>query len=301
MTRPLAKIVVLLLILTPLWAKVKVVCTIPTLSSIVKEIGGNEVDVVTLASGDRDPHYVEPRPSLVVNLRDADLLVKVGMDLDMWVDALVDASRNTKIMWGSPGYVDCSVGIEKLEVPKGRVSMKEGEIHVYGNPHYWLNPENGGIIAKNILAGLLRVAPPDEHKFFKERAENFLSRLRDKTKEWKSALAPFRGTKFVSYHRTFSYFAKYFSLDYFGTLEPKPGIPPSTAHIAQLIRNMKEENVPLILLETYYPRKFADMVAKETGAKVVVVPSSVGAMKGVNDYFSLFDTIVSTIIKALKG
>lgn len=299
--RPIVKICVLLLTLTALWAKVKVVCTIPTLSSIVKEVGGNKVDIVTLASGMRDPHYVEPRPSLVVNLRDADLLVKVGMDLDMWVDALVDASRNTKIMWGSPGYVDCSVGIEKLEVPKGRVSMKEGEIHIYGNPHYWLSPANGEVIAKNILAGLLRVTPSADHQFFKDRAESFISRLREKAKEWKSALAPFKDTKFVSYHRTFSYFAKYFNLDYFGTLEPKPGIPPSTAHIAQLVRNMKGEGVRLILLETYYPRKFADMVAKETGGTVVMIPSSVGAMKGVNDYFSLFDTIVSTIVKALKG
>lgn len=295
------KIGILLFLLSPLWAKVKVVCTIPTLSSIVKEIGGNKVDVVTLAPGERDPHYVEPRPSLVVNLRDADLLVKVGMDLDMWVDALVDASRNTKIMWGSPGYVDCSVGIKKLEVPKGRVSMKEGEIHVYGNPHYWLSPANGEIIAQNILAGLLRVAPASDHQFFKERTENFISRLRAKEKVWKSALAPFKGTKFVSYHRSFSYFAQYFNLDYFGTLEPKPGIPPSTAHIAQLIRDMKEEGVKLILLETYYPRKFADMVAKETGAKVVVVPSAVGAMKGVDDYFSLFDTIISRLTEALRG
>ncbi len=298
--RRLFQILILLPLLTPLWAKVKVVCTIPLLSYIVREIGGEKVEVVTLASGERDPHYVEPRPSLVVSLRNADLLVKVGMDLDMWVDSLVDASRNTKIIWGSPGYVDCSLGIKKLEVPRGRISPKEGEIHIYGNPHYWLSPANGEIITKNILAGLLRVAPPSDHGFFKERADSFISRLREKAKEWKSSLAPFKGVKFVSYHRSFSYFAEYFGLDYLGTLEPKPGIPPSTAHIAQLIKDMKEQGAKLILLETYYPRKFADIVAKETGAKVVVVPPAVGAMKGVDDYFSLFDTIVSAITKALR-
>ncbi|MBC7238457.1 MAG: zinc ABC transporter substrate-binding protein, partial [Chloroflexi bacterium] len=169
-----------------------------------------------------------------------------------WVDALVDASRNTKIFWGSPGYVDCSVGIKKLEVPKGRVSMKEGEIHVYGNPHYWLNPQNGEIIAKNILAGLLRVSPASDHAYFQARADRFISRLRDKMKQWRAKLSPYKGTKFVSYHRSFSYFAQFFDLDYFGTLEPKPGIPPSTAHIAELIRDMKREGVRLILLETYY-------------------------------------------------
>ncbi|MGC9004609.1 MAG: metal ABC transporter substrate-binding protein [bacterium] len=299
--RRLTPLLALFLFLTPVFAKIKVVCTIPTLSSIVKEIGGNKVEVITLAPGERDPHYVEPRPSMVVNLRDADMLVKVGMDLDMWVDSLVDASGNKKIMWGSPGYVDCSVGIKKLEVPKGRVSMKEGEIHIYGNPHYWLSPENGEIIAKNILEGLLRVAPAGDKEYFQKRAESFLSRLRAKEKEWREELKPFRGTKFVSYHRSFSYFAKCFDLDYFGTLEPKPGIPPSTAHIAKLIKDMKAEGVKLILLETYYPRKFADMVAKETGAKVVIVPSAVGATKEAENYFSLFDTIISRIRGALKG
>jgi zinc/manganese transport system substrate-binding protein len=299
--RNIWKVFIFLLLLSPAFAKIKVVCTLPTLSSITKEIGGDKVEVITLAPGDRDPHYVEPRPSMVVNLRDADLLVKVGMDLDMWVDALVDASRNTKIMWGSPGYVDCSVGIKKLEVPKGRVSMKEGEIHIYGNPHYWLSPDNGEIIAKNILAGLLRVAPSGDKEYFKKRADSFISRLREKAKEWKEELRPYKGTKFVSYHRSFSYFAKYFELDYFGTLEPKPGIPPSTAHIANLINDMKSEGVKLILLETYYPRKFADMVAKETGAKVVVVPTAVGAMKEADNYFSLFDVIINRIKGALKG
>ncbi len=294
------KILLPLLLFSPLWAKVKVVCTIPTLSSIAREIGGKEVEIVTLAPGERDPHYVEPRPSLVVHLRNADLLVKVGMDLDMWVDSLVDASGNRKIMWGSPGYVDCSVGIKRLEVPKGRVDMKKGEIHIYGNPHYWLSPANGEIIARNITEGLSRVDP--QHKaYFQDNYESFVKRLREKANAWKKELAPFEGTPFVSYHRSFSYFAPYFGLRFFGTLEPKPGIPPSSTHVAQLIQDMKSAGVKLILLETYYPRKFADVVAKETGAKVVVVPAAVGAQKGVDDYFSLFDHLVSTIRKALRG
>lgn len=151
------------------------------------------------------------------------------------------------------------------------------------------------------MGGLLRVASAGDKEYFKKRADSFISRLREKAKKWKGELKPYKGTKFVSYHRSFSYFAKYFELDYFGTLEPKPGIPPSTAHIANLIKGMKNEGVKIIFLETYYPRKFADMVAKETGAKVVVVPTAVGALKEADDYFSLFDVIISRIKGALRG
>lgn len=280
-------------------AQLRVVTTTTDLADIVKHVGGNQVSVVSLAKGNQDLHFVEPRPSMVNDLRKADVFVKIGMDQDIWSEALVDAARNKKIVRGAKGHIDTSVGIKKLEVPTGRVDASQGHVHVYGNPHFWLNPLNGKIIARNVLQGLIRAAP-QHGSSFTSNYERFCKKIDANMPKWQSRLRPFKGTKIVSYHKSWAYFNQAFGLASFGTVEPLPGIPPSPSHANELIKRMKNDKVPLILMETFYPKRFPEMIAKATGAKVLAVPASVGGSKTVNDYFDLFDHLTAEIAKALR-
>lgn len=276
-----------------------VVTTTEDLADLVKAVGGDKVKVVSLSYGYQDPHLVEPRPSMVVHLKKADMLVKIGMDLDIWVDSLVAASRNSKIVYGAKGYVDASVGIYRLEVPQGKVDASMGDIHIYGNPHYWLDPENAKIITKNILDGLCRVSPENAEYFVNSR-NRYLEKLDKAIKTWQKKLEPYKGMKVVTYHNTWSYFVNRFGLEVIATVEPKPGIPPSPAHLNSLINLMKKEKPVMILHEVFYPKKTSEMVAKETQTRLVVLPTSVGGVKEVKDYISLFDYIVDSITSQAK-
>ncbi len=280
-------------------AAVNVVCTHATLADLARSIGGNKVSISCLSKGTQDPHTVEPRPSQVVQLSHADLFVRIGMDLDMWADSLQAASRNSKIAKGAPGDVDASAGIRKLEVPSGRLDPSMGDIHIYGNPHYWLDPENGLRVAYNIMNGLIRV-DPGSADYYKANYKELYRAIKAKEAVWMKQMAPVQGAKIVSYHRTWPYFLRRFGLESAGELEPKPGIPPSPSHIAELANRMKQEHVRVILLERFYPTRFADLLAKQSGAKVVRVPVSVGGAPGINNYVELMNNIVDQLSRELR-
>ncbi|MBU3956254.1 metal ABC transporter substrate-binding protein [bacterium] len=278
--------------------KVEVVTTSGDLADLTEEIGGDRVKVVSLSRGEQDLHYVEPRPSMVIKLKNADLLVKIGMDLDIWVDSLINASRNSGIVYGAKGYVDASVGIMRLGVPSIKLDASMGHLHIYGNPHYLIGPQNIPVVLENILKGLVRVSPGDA-EYFRKNKNEYLSKFNRALSEWEKQMAPFKGFKIVTYHKSWEYFAHYFGLEIMGNLEPKPGIPPSPSHLDSLIERMKTEKAGLIIQETFHPKRTGEMVARETGAEFLVLPASVGAM-GTKNYFELFDYIVKEICSSLK-
>jgi len=282
------------------WAKLQVVTTTTDLKWLAEQVGGDLVEVESLSSGGQDLHFVEPRPSMVMKVKRADVLVRIGLDLDMWADSLVSASRNKKVVYGAPGYVDASVGVERLQIPTDKVDAGMGDLHVFGNPHYWLDPSNASIIADNILEGLVRAEPAKEAAF-KENYWKLLRALTEKLKEWEKKAAPLKGVKVVTYHNSWVYFAKRFGLELFGNIEPKPGLPPSPSHVNKLIAMMKEKGAGIIMAESYFPLKGARMVADKTGARLVVVPSSAGGLPGVRTYFDVFDQVLDALLDARGG
>ncbi len=289
----------IILFTVPLYAteaKLQVVTTTTDLADIAKEIGQDKIEVISLSHGDQSGcNSVEPRPSMVMGLRKADLFVRIGMAYDSWADSLIDAARNSRIVFGAPGYLDVSIGIERLEVPRGKVDAGMGHVHIYGNPHYWLDPGNGRVIAENILAGLIRITPENK-EYFTRNKELFARKLDDKMKEWSMKLEPYKGRKIVSYHKSWEYFARRFGLAITATIEPKPGIPPSAAYLNHLIQQLKPLGGLIILHENIYSVKSSALVAKETGAKIVILPIATGGMRGtVKNYIGLFDYIISQI------
>ncbi|MDD5756747.1 MAG: metal ABC transporter substrate-binding protein [bacterium] len=274
------------------------VTTTTDLADLAGIIGGDKVRVVSLSRGNQmGCHSVEPRPSMVVNLSRADILIKIGLDYDSWVDALVDSSRNAKIVFDAAGYIDASTNIARLEVPTGKVDASMGHIHLYGNPHYWLDPENGRIIAENICAGLVRIVPLYSDYFIANK-EAFIRLLAVKIQDWKAKLLPYKSKKIVSYHKSWEYFAKSFGFDIITAIEPKPGIPPSPAYLKELVAKLKKENNLMILHENVYPDTTSRMIARETGAKLLQLPVSVGGVKDTaRDYIGLFDHIIGEIAK----
>ena len=279
-------------------ATVNVVASTPELADIAKQVGGDKVSVYTVARPDEDYHRLEARPSQVAQIARAKLVVRVGMDLDLWMDALLNAAGNRGVNKGGAGYVDASREITKLEVPRQRVTGASGDIHVYGNPHYWLDPANAKIIAGEILARLKKVAGSDA-AHFQGNHDAFCKKIDQRLAGWNKTLAPYRGRSAVVYHREWVYFLQRFGLREAGALEPKPGIPPSAGHIAQVIMDMKAQKVRAIIVPTIYPLKFPNMVAKDTGAKIAIVPYSVGSLKTKN-YFDYIDLIVKRFKEALS-
>ncbi|MFH1563772.1 MAG: metal ABC transporter substrate-binding protein [Nitrospirota bacterium] len=278
--------------------KINVVTTTTDLANLVKVVGGEKVNLVSLSTGSQDPHFVEPRPSMVIQLKNADMLVKMGMDLDMWIDGLIAAARNSKIIYGAKGYVDTSVGIERLEVRKGKIDGSMGDIHIYGNPHYQTDPASAKPMTKNILDGLCRIAPKDS-EYFKHNRDEYLKKLEERMVLWNREMARFEGSNIVTYHNSWPYLARRFGLNVVGHVEPKPGIPPSPAHLASLINLMKEKKVKVILVEPYFPLKGPMMLAEKTGAKVLTLPPSVGGVKEVRTYLELFEYNINQLVKAL--
>ena len=296
-------LVVLVLSASPAAAakKLKVVTTLSDFASLAQTIGGDRVEAESLAKGYQDPHFVEPKPSFILKLHGADLLIVAGLELEIgYLPPLLDQARNEKIRPGSRGYLDASAGCEILEKPTTIVTRAMGDVHPYGNPHFWLDPQNGRVIARAITAKLTQLDPSGQAAFEKNLAE-FEARLAEAEIRWKQKLAPYAGTKVVTYHASWPNFAKYFNLNVVGYLEPKPGIPPTPQHKLEIINLMRAQKVPLILMEVYFDRKDPDFVASKAGANVVVLSPSVGGEPEAKDYVSLFDTDVDRIVAALAG
>ena len=281
--------------------KLKVVTTTADLASITREVGGDLVDVTSVARGYQDPHFVEPKPSFLLLLKDADLLEVVGLDLEIgWLPPLIDQSRNAKIRPGSPGYLDVSRGVEIFDRPTGGVDRSMGDVHPLGNPHYWLDPGNAVRIAIQVEKKLEQLEPANAAAFQK-RLNDFKVRMNDANKRWTAALAPFKGAKVVTYHNSWPNFMRRYGLTVVDYIEPKPGVPPSPSHLFQLISKMKTENVKVIIMEPYFDHKTPQSVAERTGAQLIVLYPSVGGAKtGTDDYIQLFDTNVAALVAALR-
>jgi zinc/manganese transport system substrate-binding protein len=282
-------------------AGLKVVTSTEDLAALSREVGGERISVEAIAKGYQDPHYVEAKPSFILKLHSADLLVVVGRELEIgWLPPLLQQSRNEKIQVGSRGYLDASLTVKILDIPQGQITRAMGDVHPLGNPHYWLDPGNGRRIAQAIQAKLSELQPADA-AYFAQRFADFDKRLGEAEKRWDAAMAPFKGTKIVTYHRSWPNFVERFGLDVIGYVEPKPGIPPSPQHTIDLIAEMKKVKATIILVEPYFDLKTPNSVARETGAKVIVLSPSVGSEKEITDYIHLFEYNVNLIVGALKG
>ena len=280
--------------------KLKVVTATEDPASITREIGGDRVEVVSIGKGYQDPHFIEPKPSFLLLLRNADLLEVVGLELEIgWLPPLLDQSRNNNIRPGQKGYLDLSAGVEILERPGAGLNRSMGDVHPLGNPHYWLDPANAVRMAIEITNKLTELRSADG-PYFAQRLQNFKVRMNDANKRWLAELAPYRGAKIVTYHPSWPNFARHFGLDIAGTVEPKPGIPPSPSHTLDIINLIKEQHIKAIVMEPYFDRKTPDFIAAKTGAKVVVLYPSVGGKAGLDDYFKLFDYDLNELLKALK-
>jgi ABC-type Zn uptake system ZnuABC Zn-binding protein ZnuA len=281
--------------------KLNVVTSTTDMAALTQEVGGDKVTVESIAKGYQDPHFVEAKPSFLLKLRQADLLVVVGLQLEIgWLPPLVTQSGNPRIQVGARGYLDASQFAEILEIPQGTVTRAEGDVHPLGNPHYWLDPDNGRRIAKGI-ANKLREFDPADDAYFQQRLEDFDKRLTAAEQKWDAEMKPYRGRKVVTYHRSFPNFAKHFGLVVIGYVEPRPGIPPTPSHTLETIQLMKRENCKVILVEPYFDLKTPQSIGRETGAQVVVYLPSVGGEKGVDDYFKLFDYDIGLLIKAFSA
>ncbi len=279
---------------SPSVAKIKVVSTLPSFNDIVVIVGGEEVEAVALTKGTQDPHFVDAKPDLMLRLSRADLLIRAGLGLeDGWLPPLLTGSRNGKIQTGSDGYLDASSVIALKEISTTAVDRSQGDVHPGGNPHFMLDPRNGIVVAKAIAERLSQLDPSKAAQF-KKRGESYSKELQTRISVWEKALAPFKGTPVITYHRSWVYFSVWVGLHEAGYVEPKPGIPPSPDHIAKLVNLMKQKKVTLILMEPYYPRGSAEQVAHQTGAKLLMLPTEVLGTERAKTYISIFDEIVAS-------
>src|SRR5213593_2225229 len=279
--------------------KIRVVTTIPDLKARTDEVGGNLAEVESLARGTQNAHEIEIRPSLMLKLRRADLLVENGLELDSWAEVAVQGANNPNIVRGAPGRVDVSRGIPVLDVPSTRVDRSMGDVHPLGNPHYSLDPGMAPIITQNIVDGLARFAPEHRATFEKNR-QAFLARLDEAMARWARAMEPFKGAKVVVYHPQWIYILSRFGLSQAATLEDRPGIPASPSHLTRVIRQMKDEGIKVIIVEPWNDLKLATRVADEAGAKAVVLASMVGGVKGADSYIGAIDHNVNALVTAMK-
>ena len=278
---------------------VKVVTTTTDLKSITELIGGSKVSVSSIATGYQNPHFVDPKPSYIINLSNADMFVTVGLDLETgWSPQLLTSSRNSKIQKGGAGYVDASEGIGLVQVPTS-ANRGEGDIHIYGNPHYWLDPLNGKVIARNIANGLERVDPSNK-AIYESNLQAFFNNIDIKMRQWQAAMAPFRGSKLIAYHNEWVYFENRFGLKIVDFMEPKPGIPPTPSQLVKVIGEVKSNNIKVIISSPYFSTSSADVVAKQTGIKVLTLATSTGAFPSIKNYFDLFDYDVNQLTALLK-
>jgi ABC-type Zn uptake system ZnuABC Zn-binding protein ZnuA len=278
--------------------KIRVVATIPDLKALTEAVGGDLVEVDALARPSQSPHDLEVRPSLMVKVRRADLFVVNGLELDQWAEVVVQGANNPAVGPGGPGRVDCSRGIPVLEVPATRVDRSMGDVHPSGNPHYTLDPAMAPIVTGNILEGLARIAPRQRPAFERQRAA-FLGRLDQAMARWRQLMEPVKGAKVVVYHNDWTYLLTRFGLAQAGTIEERPGIPPSPGHLARLIQRMKEDKVKVVVVEPWSDQKLAGRIAQEAGAKLVVLNARLGAA-GADAYITSTDANITTLAQGLR-
>jgi ABC-type Zn uptake system ZnuABC Zn-binding protein ZnuA len=315
--------------------QLRVVTTTTDLAALARAVGGDQVDVTAIATGREDPHFLAAKPSYMVTASKADLWIRVGLDLEIgYEELIIDGARNARIRVNAPGHLDASEGVLRLEVPTQKVDRSMGDIHPLGNPHYWLDPLNARIVAKNIGARLAKLAP-QRAEYFNERVRSFQQELdqrmfgrelvakvggaklwaallKDRLDEvlslpdapalagWLGTLRPYAGQKIITYHRSWSYFAHRFGLVVADELEPKPGIPPSPGHISDVVKCVKDGNIRVLLMEPFYSRQAPDLVAAQTGIKVVECANSVGGQPEATDYLTMVDNIVNRVSAAFK-
>jgi zinc/manganese transport system substrate-binding protein len=279
--------------------KLRVVATIPDLKSLAEAVGGDLVEVDSLTRGTQNLHEAEVRPSMMLKLRRADLLIENGLQLDSWVDVAVQGANNPTIVRGGRGRLEVSHGVPVLDVPSTRVDRSMGDVHPLGNPHFSLDPGLAPVITQNILEGLARIAPEHRDAFEKNR-QTFLARLDQEMARWTKTMEPLKGSKVVVYHPDFIYFLARFGLVQIGAIEDRPGIPASPQHLVNLIRQMKEERVKVVLVEPWNDQKLAARVAEEAGARAFVMASAVGAVKGAENYIAAIEYNIKTLAAALR-
>ena len=286
-------------VIAPPAAKIAVVATTPDLGAIAKEIGGDMIEVKTLAKPTEDPHFVDAKPSLVVTLNRADMLIEGGAELEVgWLPPLLETARNDKIAAGAPGLVIASQGIRMLEVP-ATLDRSRGDVHAQGNPHFLLDPGNVKLVAARIADHLGKIDPPRAIAY-KQNLATFNNRVDVKSADWAKMMVSFKGAKIVTYHNDFIYFANRYGFQVVETLEPKPGIAPSAAHIAKVIQTMKSAGAKIVLVQPYQNRKTAETVARQADAMVIDYSQQPGALKNTATYFDLMDNMVKTIAAALQ-
>jgi zinc/manganese transport system substrate-binding protein len=280
--------------------KLNVVTTTEDLGSLAREVGGDKVSVTALAKGYQDPHFVDPKPSFILAVSRADVLIVVGRELEIgWLPPLLTSSRNGKIQLGGKGYLDASTNVRILEIPTGQITRAMGDVHPLGNPHYWLEPGNGRRIAQSIRDKFSEVSPANA-AYFAQRYSDFDTRLAAGEKRWDAALAPYKGTKLVTFHRSWPNFMERWGLDVIGYVEPKPGIPPSPQHSLEVIDAMKQQGAKLIVVEPYFDLKTPQSIVSQVGGKVLVLAPSVGGTKEATDYIQLFEYDVTQLAAAFK-
>jgi ABC-type Zn uptake system ZnuABC Zn-binding protein ZnuA len=281
-------------------AQLKVVTSTTDLYDIAREVGGNKITATHIGEGYQDPHFIEAKPSFVLQLRNADVWAFVGLDLEIgWMPLLLDGARNPKIRQGGSGYLDASTAIHILDTPQGNVDRSMGDVHPLGNPHYWLDPENGRRIARLFQAKFTQLDPGNAAAYASNE-KAFETRLNAAERQWQSDLQTIKGKPVVAWHTSWRYFAEYNGMNIVAFMEPKPGVPPSPSHLYTVIQAVKRTGAKAIVMEPFYDRKVADLVSKQTGIQVLVLPPSVGGVKGIDDYIQLMQYDMSQLANAVK-
>ena len=278
----------------------EVVTTTSDLKSLVEIVGGDRVHVTSIAPPAQDPHTFEPRLANLQQLKQAQLVVKIGLDHDLWIDQLLREIDNPDLQPNRSGYVDASKGIPLLEARATTIAPVQGHTHGAGNPHYWLDPLNAVTISGAIMEGLDRIDPDHAETYETNRAQ-FVADLQTKLAEWEQQLAPFQGQPMIAYHNSWPYLSRRFRLNVVDYIEPRPGIPASPAHLGQLMKTIKAEHVALIIKEPYESERVPNLLHSKTGAAVVELISSVGAVPGAENYFSLFDYNINALVQAFHA
>ncbi len=284
-------LILLIAIVSMNYANIKVVASTTVIYDLVKEIGKDKVTVDFIARGDQDPHFVEVLPSYMLKLRNADIFFRIGMGLEMWSNQLIDGSRNSSLK-----VIDLSTDIDKKEVPNYKPDASYGDVHPFGNPHYWLDPENAKVMAKEIYETLASESHQDE-AYFKKNLDEFNSRLDKKMQEWTNTMQKVKGKSLLFFHASWIYFAERFGIKTAGFVEPKPGIAPSPSHNAELVQIIKSKNIKTIVMENFYSDSAPNQLSQLTGVKVVKVATAVYGLKSVNSYIDMIDNIVNQIIQ----
>lgn len=277
--------------------KLRIVATTADLAYLAREVGRDRVQVEYLLPPTADPHFADARPDFIVKLNRADILALIGMDLEVgWLPPIIQQSRNPKIFVGADGYCDASVGIHVLEKPTGKVDRSMGDIHIFGNPHYWMDPLNAAIMARNLRDAMIRV-DPDRRSEYEKNYNALFERLRAFTKEQMNRFAPAKGTKVAVYHKEFSYLAHRFGFDPAISIEEKPGVPPSASYLKKVVEDIKREKIKVILIAPYNNPRYANSVAEKTGAKVLVMPTTVGSMEGIDSHEASISRMLDLILQ----